>query len=46
MHVKNTAELKRLLDEVLNDGDILVTQGAGNINMVAKQLVAEGLGNG
>ncbi|MEY4641345.1 MAG: hypothetical protein RLZZ227_1339 [Pseudomonadota bacterium] len=46
IHVKNVAELKRLLDDVLNDGDILVTQGAGNINMIAKQLVAEGLGNG
>jgi UDP-N-acetylmuramate--alanine ligase len=46
VHVKNVAELKRILNDVLNDGDILVTQGAGNVNMVAKQLVAEGLGNG
>ena len=45
IHVKNVAELKRLLDEVLNDGDILVTQGAGNVNMIAKQLAAEGLGD-
>jgi UDP-N-acetylmuramate--alanine ligase len=43
VHVKNVAELKRILNDVLNDGDILVTQGAGNVNMVAKQLVAEGL---
>jgi UDP-N-acetylmuramate--alanine ligase len=46
VHVKNVAELKRILNDVLNDGDILVTQGAGNVNMIAKQLVAEGLGNG
>ena len=45
VHVKLPAELKQLLNEVLNDGDILVTQGAGNINMVAKQLAAEGLGH-
>ena len=43
--MKLPAELKQLLNEVLNDGDILVTQGAGNINMVAKQLAAEGLGH-
>lgn len=46
VHVKNVAELKRILNDVLNDGDILVTQGAGNVNMIAKQLVAEGLGHG
>ncbi len=46
VHVKNVAELKRILNDVLNDGDILVTQGAGNVNMIAKQLVAEGLEHG
>lgn len=46
VHAKNVAELKRILNDVLNDGDILVTQGAGNVNMIAKQLVAEGLSNG
>jgi UDP-N-acetylmuramate--alanine ligase len=43
--VKNTGELKQLLNEVLNDGDILVTQGAGNIGMLARQLAEEGLGD-
>jgi UDP-N-acetylmuramate--alanine ligase len=43
--VKQTSELKRILDEVLQDGDILVTQGAGNIGMLSKQLAAEGLGD-
>jgi UDP-N-acetylmuramate--alanine ligase len=45
MLVKNTGELKQLLNEVLTDGDILVTQGAGNIGMLSRQLADEGLGN-
>ncbi len=44
--VKKPEELKQILNEVLRDGDILVTQGAGNIGMICKQLAAEGLGNG
>ncbi len=43
--VKLTGDLKRILNEVLQDGDILVTQGAGNIGMLCKQLAAEGLGD-
>jgi UDP-N-acetylmuramate--alanine ligase len=43
--VKQTRDLKRILNEVLQDGDILVTQGAGNIGMLCKQLAAEGLGD-
>ena len=43
--VKLTSDLKRILNEVLQDGDILVTQGAGNIGMLCKQLAAEGLGD-
>ena len=43
--VKQLDELKQLLREVLLDGDILVTQGAGNVGMIARQLAAEGLGN-
>ncbi len=46
VHVKNVSELKRILNDVLNDGDILVTQGAGNVNMIARKLVTEGLGDG
>ncbi|HTQ99633.1 MAG TPA: UDP-N-acetylmuramate--L-alanine ligase [Candidatus Acidoferrum sp.] len=38
-------EIKQVLNELLHDGDILVTQGAGNINMLCKQLATEGLGN-
>ncbi len=43
--VKKPEELKHILNEVLRDGDILVTQGAGNIGMLCKQLSAEGLGD-
>jgi UDP-N-acetylmuramate--alanine ligase len=43
--VKLTSDLKRILNEILQDGDILVTQGAGNIGMLCKQLAAEGLGD-
>jgi UDP-N-acetylmuramate--alanine ligase len=46
VHIKNPDELKSLLNEVLRDGDILVTQGAGSIGMLARQLSTEGLGNG
>jgi len=44
--VKKPEELKHILNELLLDGDILVTQGAGNIGMLCKQLAAEGLGDG
>ena len=44
--IKQPAELKDILNEILQDGDILVTQGAGNIGVLCKQLAVEGLGNG
>lgn len=43
--VKKPEELKRILNDVLQDGDILVTQGAGNIGNLCRQLASEGLGN-
>jgi UDP-N-acetylmuramate--alanine ligase len=43
--VKKHDELRGLLDGLLQDGDILVTQGAGNIGNLCKQLAAEGLGH-
>jgi UDP-N-acetylmuramate--alanine ligase len=42
--VKKPEELKKILREVLQDGDILVTQGAGSIGALCKQLAAEGIG--
>ena len=43
--VKKPEELKHMLNELLQDGDILVTQGAGSVGNLCKQLAAEGLGN-
>lgn len=43
--VKKPAELRQILNEVLQDGDILVTQGAGNIGVLCKQLAEQGLGD-
>jgi UDP-N-acetylmuramate--alanine ligase len=43
--VKKPEEIKRILNEVLQDGDILVTQGAGNIGLLCKQLAEQGLGD-
>lgn len=43
--IKKPEELKLILNEVLLDGDILVTQGAGNIGVLCKQLAEQGLGN-
>lgn len=43
--VKRPEDLKQMLNELLNDSDILVTQGAGSVGNLCKQLAAEGLGN-
>jgi UDP-N-acetylmuramate--alanine ligase len=43
--VKNPAELGKVLNEILQNEDILVTQGAGNIGVVCKQLASRGLGD-
>ena len=41
--VKKTSDLKQILNDVLMDGDILVTQGAGSVGLLCKQLAEEGL---
>jgi UDP-N-acetylmuramate--alanine ligase len=43
--VKKPEDIKHILNEVLQDGDILVTQGAGNIGVLCKQLAEQGLGD-
>jgi len=43
--VKKPEDIGRILNEVLQDGDILVTQGAGNIGVLCKQLAEQGLGD-
>ncbi len=42
--VKDQAELASLLPDVLQDGDLVLTQGAGNIGALAKRLSADNLG--
>src|SRR5690606_4418857 len=44
--VKDTGELKRLLNDLLFDGDILGPQGAGNIGLLSRTLAEEGLSSG
>ncbi len=41
--VDNMDKLPELLDAALHDGDILVTQGAGNVSAIARQLVTGGV---
>lgn len=41
--VKQQMNLLNVLQEVLQDGDILLTQGAGNIGMIASNLALSGL---
>jgi UDP-N-acetylmuramate--alanine ligase len=43
--VKKPEDIGRILNEILQDGDILVTQGAGNIGVLCKQLAEQGLGD-
>lgn len=38
IYVKDQSEIKGILNEVLQDGDMLVTQGAGNIGALAREL--------
>lgn len=42
--VKDADELMNLLPDVLQDGDLILTQGAGNIGALAKRLASENLG--
>jgi len=41
--VKNPGDLGKVLNEILQNDDILVTQGAGNIGVLSKQLAEQGL---
>lgn len=40
IYVKDKEELPKLLADVLSDGDVVLTQGAGNIGQIAKTLQA------
>lgn len=41
--VEDPEQIPQLLAQLLQDGDFLVTQGAGNIGQIARELVAEGV---
>ena len=43
VYVKKTEELSVLLGSLLQDGDIVVTQGAGSVGALARQLASNGL---
>ncbi len=41
--VRDPKDIPRLLEELLEDGDLLMTQGAGNVGMISTSLAQEGL---
>lgn len=43
--VKDQSDIKRVLNDLLNDDDILLTQGAGSIGLLARELDRDGLGH-
>ncbi len=43
--VKEHKDLPQLLQELLEDGDLLLTQGAGNVGLLSARLAQEGLQN-
>lgn len=43
--VRKPEDIRHILNDVLQDGDILVTQGAGNIGNLCKLLAEQGLGD-
>ena len=42
IYVDDPAKLPALLGKVLRNGDLLITQGAGNVSAIARQLITEG----
>ncbi|WP_339806495.1 UDP-N-acetylmuramate--L-alanine ligase [uncultured Marinobacter sp.] len=43
VHVEDDGDISRLLSHILKDGDLLITQGAGDIGGVASRLAAAGV---
>ena len=43
VYVRDPKNLPRLLEELMEDGDLLMTQGAGNVGMISSSLAQEGL---
>ncbi|PCJ40667.1 MAG: UDP-N-acetylmuramate--L-alanine ligase [SAR86 cluster bacterium] len=44
--VKDQKDIPHLLKELLEDGDLLLTQGAGNVGLISTRLAQEGLQKG
>ena len=44
VYVKDIKDIRKVLNELLLDDDILLTQGAGSIGMLARELARDGLG--
>ncbi|OUS31054.1 UDP-N-acetylmuramate--L-alanine ligase [Thalassotalea sp. 42_200_T64] len=40
IYVSTTAQLPDIMASILNDGDMLITQGAGNIGAIAREMVS------
>ncbi|MDC0598582.1 UDP-N-acetylmuramate--L-alanine ligase [Gammaproteobacteria bacterium] len=45
IYIKDPSEIREILNDVLEDDDLLLTQGAGNIGVLAKSLSEGGLTN-
>lgn len=43
IYVQDDEDIRKVLTEILRDGDIVVTQGAGSVGALAKQLSEQGL---
>ena len=43
IYVENDSEVQLVLNDVLRDGDIVITQGAGSVGALARKLSSEGL---
>lgn len=43
VYVQDEVDIRKVLTEVLRDGDIVITQGAGSVGALAKQLSEQGL---
>ncbi len=43
VHVKNIEDVKPILSKMIKDGDVVLTQGAGNVGSLAEMLASEGV---
>jgi UDP-N-acetylmuramate--alanine ligase len=43
VYVQDDEDIRKVLTEILRDGDIVITQGAGSVGLLARQLGQQGL---